>query len=278
MHRPTAEAFNIYTSSGLASAHLRDRLGEVAPTALIAVTYRLFATVEHVWKRQRIELFLNQQGPHGHHRRGLTGEIFQQHIGCQRGVFLVCRLHATDEAPVPQVERQSWRASPALRDNVSFWKPCPKALQIHRGQQGVERQSGTCFLDKAGFEVHQIKGITDLQDPVKLLLRHDFSMRAPARTWGSAGKPRLRHGGECVGMYVAEKSAVGRIRYRRFITAQMRGNSVGYGGVAGNITTWFRAIAHQARCVSQKKPHPTNDWLLQSLCHGAPLCMHYVHP
>src|SRR5262245_65087827 len=102
-------------------------------------------------------------------------------------------------------------------------------------------------------------------------------MRAPARTWGSAGKPRLRHDGECIGMYVAEKSAVGRIRHRRFITAQMRGNSVGYGGVAGNITTWFRVIAHQARCVRQKKTHPANDWLLQSLCHCAPLRMHYAH-
>src|SRR4029434_8116827 len=162
-------------------------------------------------------------------------------IACERGVCVMCRLHATDEAPVTQVEWQGWQAPPPLRDDVSFWKSCPKPLQIHRGQQGVGRQSGTCFLDKAGFEVHQLKGITDLQDSVKLLLRHDFSMRAPARTWGSAGKPRLRHGGECIGMYVAEKSAVGRIRHRRCITAQLRGNSVGYGGVAGNLTTLFRS-------------------------------------
>src|SRR6185295_18830261 len=100
----------------------------------------------------------------------------------QRGVFLVCRLHATDKAPVPQGERQSRRAPPALRDDVSFWKPCPKPLQVCQSQQGVSRQGGTRFLYKAGFEVHQIKGITDLQDSVKLLLRHDFSMRAPART------------------------------------------------------------------------------------------------
>jgi hypothetical protein len=45
-------------------------------------------------------------------------------------------------------------------------------------------------------------------------------------------------------MYVAEKSAIGRIRYRRFITAQMCGNSIGYGGVTGDITAWFRAIAY----------------------------------
>jgi hypothetical protein len=138
----------------------------------------------------------------------------------------------------------------------------------------VGRQSSTCFLYKAGFEVHQIKGITDLQDPVKLFLRHDFPVRAPARAWGSAGKPRLWHGGECIGMYVAEKSAIGRIRHRYFIAAQMRGDSVGYGGVAGNVTAWFRAIAYQSRCVGQKKSHPADDRLLQSLYHDAPLRMY----
>jgi hypothetical protein len=190
----------------------------------------------------------------------------------------VCRLHAADEAPVPQVERQAWRTPPTLRDDVRFSKPCPEPLQVRRSQQGVGRQSSTRFLDKASFEVHQIKGITDFQDPVKLLLRHDLAVRTPARAWGSAGKPRLRDRGECIGMHMAEKDTIGRIRYRRLIAAQMRGNSPGYGGVAGNVTAWFRAIAHQSWCVSQKKSHPTNDWLLQSLCHGAPLRMHYAHP
>src|SRR5262249_1137512 len=162
--------------------------------------------------------------------------------------------------------------------DVSFWKPCPEPLQVRRSQQGMGRQSSTRFLDKAGFEVHQIKGITDLQDPVKLLLWHDFPVRAPARAWGSAGKPRLGDRNECIGMQVAEKSTIGRIRYRRLIAAQMRGNSVDDGGVADNVTAWFRAIAPQSRCVSQKKAHPANDWLLQSLCHGAPLRMHYACP
>ena len=118
------------------------------------------------------------------------------------------------------------------------------------------RQSGTRFLYKAGFEVHEIKGITDLQDPVKLFLWHDFSVRAPALARASAGKPWLGDGGKCIGMYVTEKGAIGRIGYRRLIAAQMRGNSVGYDGVAGNVTAWFRAIAHQSRCVGQKNRTP----------------------
>ena len=118
------------------------------------------------------------------------------------------------------------------------------------------RQSGTRFLYKAGFEVHEIKGITDLQDPVKLFLWHDFSVRAPALARASAGKPWLGDGGKCIGMHVTEKGAIGRIGYRRLIAAQMRGNSVGYDGVAGNVTAWFRAIAHQSRCVGQKNRTP----------------------
>src|SRR5207244_4161642 len=133
------------------------------------------------------------------------------------GVFLVCRLHAANAAPVPQVERQGGRAPTALRDDVNFWKPCPEPLQVRRSQHGVGRQSSTRFLDKASFEMYQIKDITDLQDSVKFLLRHDFAVRAPARAWGSAGKPRLGDRGKCIGMHMAEKSAIGRIRYRRLI-------------------------------------------------------------
>src|SRR5262245_29723388 len=55
----------------------------------------------------------------------------------------------------------------------------------------------------------------------------------------------------------------------------MRSNGVGYSSVTGNITAWFRAITHQARCVSQKKSYSPNDRLLQSLCHGTPLCMYF---
>ena len=139
------------------------------------------------------------------------------------------------------------------------------------------RQSGTRFLYKAGFEVHEIKGITDLQDPVKLFLWHDFSVRAPALARASAGKPWLGEG-KCIGMYGTEKGAIGRIGYRRLIAAQMRGNSVGYDGVAGNVTAWFRAIAHQSRCVGQKKSHPADDRLFQSLYHGAPLHMPFAEP
>src|SRR5262245_37065986 len=129
------------------------------------------------------------------------------------------RLHAANEVTSLQVERQGCRASTALRDDVSFWKSWLEPLQVRRGQQAVGRQSGMCFLDKTGFEVHQIKGITDFQEPVKLLLWHDFPMRFPACAWGSAGKPRLGHSGECIGMDVTEKNAIGRIRCCCFIAA-----------------------------------------------------------
>ena len=129
MHWTAAKAFDVHASGGLAAAHLRHRLGQVAPAALIAVTHRLFAAVEHVGKRQRIELFLDQQGAHGHHRRGLAGEIFQQHISRQRGVFGVGCLHTANEAPVTQIERQGRHTPPARRSEVSFWHPGAEPLQ-----------------------------------------------------------------------------------------------------------------------------------------------------
>src|SRR5215468_6149261 len=53
-------------------------------------------------------------------------------------------------------------------------------------------------------------------------------------------------------------------------------NSRGDRSVAGHVTAGLRAIAHQARCMRQKKSHPANDGLLQSLCHDIPLRLHPV--
>ncbi len=48
------------------------------------ITDGLFATVQHVGDRGRIDALLRQQGAHGHDRRRFAGEVFQQHIGRQR--------------------------------------------------------------------------------------------------------------------------------------------------------------------------------------------------
>src|SRR5262249_50100387 len=52
---------------------------------------------------------------------------------------------------------------------------------------------------------------------------------------------------------------------------QMVTNSRRDRGISGYVTAGLRAIAHQSWRVRQKKPHPANDGLLQSLCHGVPL-------
>src|SRR4029453_7610480 len=80
---PAAEGLHVAPGGVDAARLLRDRLGQVAPAALVAVADRLLPAPDHVWNVRRGEPGRLQQVLQGEGARRLAREVLQEDGGRQ---------------------------------------------------------------------------------------------------------------------------------------------------------------------------------------------------
>ena len=99
-----AEGFYVGPGGVGAVAGLGYGFGKVAATTLIAVADGFLATVNHVVDAGGVDLLVVQQGAQGCDGGGFAGQVFQQDVGCQGGVFGVAGDYGANHAAIAEVE------------------------------------------------------------------------------------------------------------------------------------------------------------------------------
>ena len=264
VHRAAAEALDIDAGGRLAAAHLGHRLGQIAAAALVAVAHRLFAAVEHVGDVQRVDGFLRQQRAGGQDGGRLAGQVFEQHVGGERGVHLVRGVEAADTSAVAQEQRQGGHVGDKPGAQFGLRYARAQLLQVGRRAQRVGGQRGADGFDEARLQIDQIESVGDFQPTVELLLRHDLAVRREALAAVGVPEPRRRQIAEGVRVDGAEKGLIGGVGHGVGIAAQVGIQGVSHRRVVDDITAWFGAVSHQPGGVGQEESHAPDDRLPDS--------------
>ena len=186
VHRPAAEGLDVASGGVRAARLLGDGLGEVAPTALVAVADRLLAAADHVRDVVRRNPGRFEQALEGEGTARLARQVLQEHRGGEALVQRVRPAHRARRLPV-LVDRE-----PAVRSGAPVELEEPEAVGL-------------------------------LHSPVKVGLVDDDAEGALATRLDRAAPPRAGNIPELLWPEVADQRLVRRVAERVVVGSEAPG-------------------------------------------------------
>ena len=98
VHRRRAERLHVDAGGIHAARHLGDGLGEIASTAIVAISHRLLGATDDVLYYVRSDALLHEKPAESVCAAGLRRQIFQKNTGIERFVGIMIAANAPDEA------------------------------------------------------------------------------------------------------------------------------------------------------------------------------------